>query len=281
MMVRIGRLYAATAAVALAALASSGGCDRCGPEPQIRGSVSLAWSLTDPDKEPIACDRVAATTVSLVARNRASGDTVAAAFPCTASPGVQLLAPGVYDTAIALRAADGAILATVADQLGVAVVAEQTTPLAPVTFIVRASLVLSLVASPATTNCGSSAQGGAGITGTTLVVAFTRGGCAPVTFVRKRGDAVVETYVVNCSSPRIASCIERDETLTAPNVAPSGYEISVRGKLGALDCWAVDDTVSVGLGAPVARTLTLAPRRIAGCPPVPLAPALPHTRDTP
>jgi hypothetical protein len=269
------------AATALAVLASTGGaCGRCGPETPAQGSVSLAWSLTDPDGQPIACDRVGAAQVSLSLRNVASGDRVAATFPCAASPGTQLLAPGVYETAIALRAADSTVIATAADQDSVVVVAGQLTPLAPVSFTVRASLVISFATAGTATNCAPASQGGTGITGTAVILVRTAGGCAPVTFIRKRGGAVVDTYTVNCSSPRIASCIERDETLTVPSIDPDSYLIALRGRVGSIDCWGADAELDVRLGAPLTRTIDLAPTRAPGCPEVQLVPRLPRERGT-
>jgi hypothetical protein len=262
---------------ALATLATTSACGRCGPEPGPQGSLSLAWSIVDPDRDPITCERIGATEVLLTAKNQASGATTSASFPCTASPGVQLVAPGTYDVTIALRDGSGAVIATAADQLGAIVVVDQLTPLAPVTFSVRASLVLSVIASSTTANCSSVEQSGAGITGSTLTLEFVRGGCAAATFVRGRGaTTTLETYTVNCSSPRIARCIERDETFTVPSLAPGSYLINVRGKVGAVDCWAASGTVDVGLGVPVLRTLTLTPSGLAGCPRV-QAPALPDS----
>jgi hypothetical protein len=99
--------------------------------------------------------------------------------------------------------------------------------------------------------------------------------------VRKRGETVVETYTVNCSSPRVARCIERDETLTVPNLVPGSYVITARGKIGVLDCWVATATADVTLGAPTARAVTLTPSGVAGCPRVQQAPQLPSTDDKP
>jgi hypothetical protein len=257
---RVPRILAALVALAASVCAS---CDRRGSS---RGAVSLAWSLTGPDHQPIACDRVGATAVSLTARDRARGFTAITSVPCTASPSAQPLAAGVYDVAIALRTADGTLLATSPGQTAI-VASGQLTLLAPAIFELGARLVLSFSAESAARNCAPLEDGGAGITRATVVLAHTGDGCAPVTFVRTRGDTEVERYRVSCRAPHVTSCIESDETLTVADIAPGRYTISVRGKIGALDCWESTEVIDVDWGLPTKRALELTQRRADGCPP--------------
>jgi hypothetical protein len=72
----------------------------------------------------------------------------------------------------------------------------------------------------------------------------SRRGCAAVTFARAIGTTQRGTYTVDCSSPAVASCIEKSETLTT-SIAPGIYLMHVRGKRAANDCWQRDDTFSV------------------------------------
>jgi len=135
------------------------------------------------------------------------------------------------------------------------------TALAPIVFVVdaRGSLVLSLAAPPATSNCKSPSMMGAGINGITITLTTSAGGCAPVTFVHTRGAVTLAPYTVNCSSPAVAACIETDETLTVPSLPSGPYLIHVRGKIGAVECWNNDDALQVpALGKPLTRTLNLA-----------------------
>jgi hypothetical protein len=257
---------ALTAMVAVAAIAA---CGSCRPDVPALGSVSLTWTMADANGRPLSCEQISATTVLLTLRERASGSSVTASFPCRSSPSAQLLGPGVYDATIALRTGEGATIATVSDQASVLVVAAQVTPLAPAMFSVTAGLVLSFATS-AIANCTSPAEGGAAITSATLILAHTGAGCAPVTFVRKRGNTVVERYLVNCSSPAVTSCIETSETFTVLPIDPGSYSLRVRARVGALNCWVRDEDIDVSLGAPVTRTINLIPTRIAGCPPVQL-----------
>jgi hypothetical protein len=124
-------------------------------------------------------------------------------------------------------------------------------------------LVLSLFTS-ATSNCRSTAAGGAGINGTTVTLERGAGGCAPVTFTRRLADQVVGRYTVNCSSPAVAACVEKYETLTASLDAGS-YVVRARDKVGPIDCWQTDDTIDVPAGSTVSHTAVLLPTHGPGC----------------
>jgi hypothetical protein len=254
----------------LIGLLGCGGCGGCSsdgfhldaPEPDATtfGTISLAWSLTDLDGQPIQCDQVGASTVALQLRNRARLQGVPASFSCGNSPSTtQAIEAGIYDVTLELHG-QNTTLATAADQRGVVVAAGGDTPLAPVMFAVdaRGSLVLSFAAPPSPSNCKSPPQG-AGMTGTTITLVHPSGTCAPVTFLRARGATSLGTYTVSCSSPQVTSCIETDETLTVPTLPSGPYTIHVRGKSGATDCWKNDDALQVPpQGQALTETLNLA-----------------------
>jgi hypothetical protein len=127
-------------------------------------------------------------------------------------------------------------------------------------------MVLS-IATPATMNCQSTSSGGAGITAMTLTLeaGAGKGGCEAVTFVRARGTTQLGTYKVDCSSPQVATCIEKNETLTT-SLPPGNYLVHVRGKIGATDCWQRDDILAVPPpGTPLVRTLGLMHVNGPGC----------------
>jgi hypothetical protein len=179
------------------------------------------------------------------------------------------IAPGSYDVSFLLNDADGVVLGTGPDQTSVSIASGRVTQLSPTVFTIGAlpkiAVVLKL-ATGATTNCRPASAGGAGITGDTIDLAHTHGGCAPVVFARQRGTEQRGTYQVNCSSPEIAPCIEKDETLTT-QLELGSYTLRVRGKIGGLDCWMRDDTIEVRAGSNVTRTLGLTRTGRAGCPP--------------
>jgi hypothetical protein len=245
---------------AIFALVMSAGCGSCTPAPPPRGSVSLTWSLKDRHGAATTCEHVGASTISLALRNRATGEHVSATFACTATRATtSLLAPGAYDVALSLLALDGTVLATVPGQLAVTVVAGQVATLPPITFTADANasgqgkLVLSVTTPPNTSNCKTT---GAGITAAFLTLNQVEGSCAAITFVRTRDGKQIGTYAVGCSVPINAGCIEADETFTAPIDAGS-YAVHVRGKLGGLDCWTLDEVLDVTPGATLTRTLKL------------------------
>jgi hypothetical protein len=250
----------------LIAFASCGACGGGSPPPMARGSISLAWSIADLNGQPTTCDRVGATTVVLRLRSRTGAASVAS-FPCANSPSTAQIVAGPYDITPELHASDGTVLATAPDQTGVTVAPGQVATLTPVRFAASTNggFVISLAAPPTTANCKSVAMGGAAITGTTITLERVAGGCAVVTFTRSRGTTQLGTYTVNCSSPQVAACIERDETLTT-SLAPGSYTIRARSKIGTLDCWRSDEALEVPLpGKRLTRTLNLAHQNIPGC----------------
>jgi hypothetical protein len=178
------------------------------------------------------------------------------------------VAAGVYNVTIELHAADGTRLATTPDQANVSIRAGRLTTLAPVRFAATQTfrLVVSL-RTPATTNC-QSAAGGAGITGSTVTLErtdFQRAGCAAVTFTRALGSTQRGTYTVDCSSPAVAPCIEKNETLTA-SVPPGNYLIHVGGERATNDCWHRDDAITVAASStPTTRIVALMHVNGPGC----------------
>jgi hypothetical protein len=261
------RAFIGASALALLG-ASCGGCDSGGfaadapaidaPAP---GSVTLAWTLTDTGGLPIACEQVGGSFVLLELRNRTTSLGTVVSFACArgreTSPPIE---PGVYDVLFELRGVDLAGV-TAPEQKSVVVEPGRDTQLAPVAFAIdaRGSLVLSLAAPPATSNCRPPGSMGAGITGITITLEQAGGGCAPVTFVRARGSTMLGTYTVNCSSPQVSACIETDETLTVTSLASGPYVIHVRGKIGAVDCWRNDNSLIVPpQGKRLTETLNLA-----------------------
>jgi hypothetical protein len=252
----------------LALAAGCGGCDPGGfphdaslVDAPVPGTVTLAWSLTDTNGQPISCAQVGGSFVLLTLRTHTGAPGTVASFSCTNSPSTSTpIDPGVYDVAFELH---GLALTSVTapEQTGVTIAPGQDTRLAPITFVVdaRGSLVVSLATPPRTSNCKAPSMMGAGITGTTITLEHTGDGCAPVTFVRARGSTMLGTYTVNCGSPQVAPCIETDETLTVATIASGPYTIHVRGKVGLADCWRNDNGLQVPpQGKALVETLNLA-----------------------
>jgi hypothetical protein len=246
--------------VALFALASSAACGNGASTMEPRGSASASWSITVAGHST-TCAHVGAASVSL-RLHRGSGADVTSAFPCTDTEGTMSpVTPGAYDATLTLHANDGATLATAPSQGAITIGADQVTALAPVAFTAdgRGKLLLSLATLSTRTNCAARDQGGAGITGSRITLVHAADGCAPVTFTRSRGTTTLGTYMVNCSSPQVTGCIERDETLTIDGLDSGPYVISVGALVGPIQCWAGDDVLSVPAGASLVKRIQLAP----------------------
>ena len=169
---------------------------------------------------------------------------------------------------------DGAseVFATAPQQKGIVITAGENVRLAPLTFAVDATggIKLMLATPPAGGNCATTANGGAGITGMTLTLAHTSSGvCEPVTFtIAPYMTFAGGTYVVNCTTPVVAPCIDSHQELSVTGVKSDGYQLHVRGRKGNAECWLNDDTLPVPpLGHDVSRTLNLgaAPMGTPGC----------------
>ena len=266
------RLFA-TSLVVLAMVACDGrsGTVAAAAAAPCPGSVSLAWSITNASGQPLSCAQAAATSVALRLLSRTGGTPVFTAFPCTSSSGIANVAPGLYDATIELRDASGATRATSPPQTSVAVAVGRTKVLTPVTFAVGSGggggnrVAFKLEAENASSNCQPSSSGGAGITGTTIFIARNDGGCAPVRLVRSRGGIEIGTYQVNCSSPEVASCIERDETLSTTGFAPGSYTVRVTGKIGPGNCWLAESLIDVPATGQLETRLVLQRQNTPGC----------------
>ncbi|MGN6104144.1 MAG: hypothetical protein ACTHU0_03500 [Kofleriaceae bacterium] len=265
------------AVVATVAFVGCGDCDGGGfPDaaeidgPPPGGTLSLAWTLTNANGQPITCDQVGAQTVTLLVRNLGAQGGQTEVFSCSSGMGVTpALAVGKYDVRFELVSGSGHALAMAPLQSNVEVRSGEQTRLSPVTFAVDAvgALALFITANQPGDNCGAIAASGAGITSTTITLVHNGGGCEPITIQVAAGAArPASTYTVNCASPVIAPCIDSDQRLTATDVPADGYAIHVRGKIGATDCYANDDLLQVPpLGGTVSRTLNLTRLTSPGC----------------
>jgi hypothetical protein len=261
--------------VAIAALVSAcdgGGFPDAAPElTPPGGTFSVAWAVTDATGKPITCDRIAATNIAVELRSHDTANAFHDSFGCGSGQGTSLVVPpGSYDISFELVGTYGT-LATASDQVNVAIASGQDTQLAPLTFAVdaRGAVALHVTTGRPGGNCGAISAMGAGITAMTLTLQHTSGGCEPVTLTIAPGATKPgSTYTVNCASPQIAACIEKDQLVSAGNVPSDRYVLRIRGKIGAQDCWAnvADEGLQVPpLGKTVNQTFTLTKLSGPGC----------------
>jgi hypothetical protein len=252
--------------LATLALVSATACSRCDGNTAARGSASIAWSITTLAGVS-TCAQAGAISVSLVLHSRRGGDDARFTFPCTDAPATTSpITAGPYDATLSLHAADGATLAVGPTQANVGIGASEVIALTPVVFAVEGGrLVISVATIASGTNCASREQGGAGTTANTLTMQFAGGGCAAVRFTRLRGTAKVGEYQVNCSSPQIAPCIERDEILVADGVRSGPYVITVNSLSGATRCASETDVLTIPAGSTLVKPIQLPPNGGPNC----------------
>lgn len=237
-----------------AACGNGGGFDGGPSDPPVsNGTVSLAWSVTNTNGQPIDCNDVGAQSVVLLLHNILEVGGSTAVFGCSSGAGItQQLSPGSYEIDFELRGTAG-VLGTSPRRMNIMVRAGQDTPIGAVAFPVNATggLDLFLRASPAMTNCGP----GTSISGMSIMLRRPGGACQMTTF---RIEPGARTYSVNCSSSNVVPCIENNQRLTATGVPSGPYTIEVVGKVGAVDCWVANEPLQVPpLGKVLSRTVIL------------------------
>lgn len=257
------------ALLALAACASANTSSPAAAAP-CPGSVSLAWFLVSARGQPATCAEVGATSVALRLQSRSGGATIFTAAPCSDTSGVFNVAPGLYDISVELHDRTGVRLATAPVQTSIPVAVGRTRVLAPALLQVtnrgggggggggsgsgdpQSHIGLTLKALGFESNCGPASADGASITNTAIVVEKAGGaGCVPVQFIRHRDSAngpVISSYFASCMGPDFTSCIEEDEVLTAPGLAPGSYIFHVLGDRGTRICFAGDAPIDLTSG---------------------------------
>ena len=221
------------------------------------GTFSLAWTVDDTGNMPVACDKIGALSVTVLAHNRAFDGGTTEVFTCASGSGTsQALPAGTYDFDFQLTSSSGT-LATAATQHGVVLVSGANTALTPITFTVDATggLALMLATNKTDGNCAPP-TGGGGITSMQItLVRASDLGCEPVTFMISGGG----TYTVDCNTPANAGCIDQTQTLTVMGVPSDAYIIHVKGMVGAATCWTNNDSLQVpAQGMSLTKTLNLA-----------------------
>lgn len=264
-------LFRACALTAVLTACGSGGGFPDAPPPDspvIGGTVSLQWSLTDTAGQPITCEQIAGQTVTLVLHNKSEAGATTEVFTCDSMAGTTpKVSPGVYDIRFELSGNVG-LLAEVPAQ-DITVLSNQNATLQPITFVVEATgaLDLKIDAAKSGGNCAGVAQNGAGITAMSITLTHSGdGACEPVTF--NIASTPPRTYTVNCATPVETGCIDAAVSLTTSSVPSGRYQVHVRGKVGAAECYFNDDALTVPpLGRTLVRTLNLAYRTgTPGCP---------------
>ena len=240
------------------------------------GTFSLAWTVANTGGTAITCGQIGAQAVTATLRNRAIQGASTEVFSCSTLMGMsQALIPGTYDISFDLNGVGGdpvtGVIATAPMQMGIVIQSGVNTPLMPLAFSVNATgaMRLKLMTSATAGNCVPVAQQGAGITTNSITLTKVSDGmCAPLTFTVSAGTmgGTAGTYVVNCATPTVAPCFERDQELTVTGIESATYAISVKGNRGGTECYTNIDQLPVPpIGRELVRTLNLALSSATAC----------------
>ncbi len=245
--------------------------DAAVPDAPPTATFSLTWSVVDGDNQPVDCDRIAASSMTVLPHNKVFEGGETQIFGCDTGMGQsQDVVAGFYDMDFELSGASG-LLATGTPLRNIEIPAGTNTVLPPLIFQVQAdgALALKLASNRTAGNCAAP-TGGAGIDGVSIGVIRTRdSACLPVTFNISAGlTEPAGVYTTSCPQlDYIGGCIDSDQTLSVSGVPSDTYQIRVRGKIGATNCWLNNDTIQVPpLGQTLTRTLNLAHQsQTTGC----------------
>ncbi|MCX5745607.1 MAG: hypothetical protein NT062_24280 [Proteobacteria bacterium] len=225
------------------------------------GTFRVAWSLVDLQNNTIDCAKVSAISVTGTMRSPEIAGGSTQVFSCQSGNGAsQSIIPGNWAIDWDLSCGLGTI--STAPRTEVLIESGKAADLAPLTFQVDTTggLALHFNTNKAGGTCGPTASGGGGITGTTITLVHAPGGvCEPVTLAIAAGATrPASSYVVDCTTPVDAGCIENDQAITASGLASGAYQIHIRGSQAAASCWTNDDMFSVPpAGKVLTRTLNL------------------------
>ena len=255
----------------LASCGNDGGFpDAAVPDTPPSGTFSLTWTVIDQNSAPLDCDRIASQSMTVLPHHKDFEGGNPQLFTCKGGMGMsQAVFAGIYDFNFELSGTFG-LLARGATQFNVNVPAGTNTVIEPVTFQVEAvgNVALNIASGKIGGNCGAANAGGAGIDGFTITL--TRNSdvaCAPLALTIAQGATQPGgSYMIDCTTPVVAPCIEADQTITATGIASDAYTIHIKGKVGTKDCYLNNDGIQVPpLQKTLTRVLNLAPQAVSGC----------------
>lgn len=253
-----------------AACGSGGGFpDAPIPDTPPTGTFSLTWSVIDQANAPLACDRIAAQSMTVLTHHKEFDGGSTQIFTCKEGMGTsQATFAGPYDLNFDLTGTFGLLARGATQQTEVP--PGGNVMITPVVFQVEAlgSVAFTLASGKSGGNCGAANAGGAGIDGFTITMnRNTDQACAPITLNIAAGATQPGgTYTINCGAPVIAPCIEADQVLSASSIDSDGYTIHVRGRIGTKECFINNDSIQVPpLQKTLTRQLNLAQQTGMGC----------------
>lgn len=241
-------------AVILVALAFAAGCESCGSDDPVDApgvsshTVAFSWRVTDLSNVELACDRIDAQFVTVTFFRSRTGEGFTEVFDCFRKSGGRTLEEDDYLIGFELADRFGTI-ATVAPRR-YSVAADLITDEAKFQVDPFGDLVMTLE-TPLAANCA----GGSQITGMTIEMYRSSGSCQTSMLAIEPAS----TYTINCTSPNVTGCIEKNRRVTAAHFPADEYRIRVVALQGANPCWLHDQRHRIraaGLRRTVALPLT-------------------------
>jgi hypothetical protein len=206
--------------------------------PAAGGTVSLTWSIADPEGTPLTCAEAGANLVGLTFRPADEPFGFSDVFGCAAGAGTSRNAPaGRYRITASLAGVTG-VAGVVFDD--VIIESGQNQPLGEAAFVVVPLGGFGfLISAGGQGNCTPPDQGGAGITAMQLELVGPTGACMPATFEIAAGATQpASTYTTRCGDPTPHACIAQDQAITVAPTLPAGtYRMTITGRVGAQVCW--------------------------------------------
>lgn len=241
--------------------------------PVVLGNFMLTWSILDSNSgSAVTCTAVGAQNVTVAAKDLIGTNDFGESFICSGGAGISMkFIPSTFDFNVSLVDGSGNVLAQGSAQDSVVIQPNLTTQLAPETFTLDAegNLALELDSGKPGGNCAGSGSGGAGITGTTITLVHGLGStCAPLALtIGSDANHGASTYTVNCTTPMVGPCIEKDQVISASNVLSDTYTIHVAGDIGSAACWSNGVNLAVPPnGGTLTTTVDLSYQTGSGCP---------------
>lgn len=205
--------------------------------PVTRGTMSLSWSLTDLDDNPLACEDVAALSISLQRTRQGSSTGAVDPFTCAAGSGTSAeLDPGTYDVVVMVSALAGT-LSEPQVLAPVEVVAGQNATIDPVVFQVDpvGNFSFNVDTGAAGGNCADEGAGGGALTALEIRLLDGEDICIPTTFVVGNETPPV-TYVSDCQGSTTA-CVAKDVTFSVVGTTSGAHALEIAGTKNGLDCY--------------------------------------------
>ncbi|HUH03624.1 MAG TPA: hypothetical protein VML75_16625 [Kofleriaceae bacterium] len=236
--------------------------------PVTRGTMSLSWSITDLDGNPLACADVAALSISLQMTRQGSAAGVVDPYTCAAGAATSReLDPGTYDVVV-MAAAQAGNLTTPIVLEPVEVVAGQNTVLDPIVFRIDpvGNFSFRIDTGASAGNCADEAAGGGALTALEIRLLDDGDVCIPTTFVI--GDVNPVTYVSDCQGST-TGCVDKDVDFSVIGTASGPHTLEIIGDKDGLECYSRTSMLAIpgnDLGRMLGNlVLSLAP--VPGCDP--------------